>query len=283
MPSNAATIQPDAIAHGHHVCGLYESRAEQEELFAEFVRAGLSRGERVRCVVHQTPPDELLEWLAADGVDANGALDVVSSTESYLLDASFDPDRMAARLHGAIDEALAAGFNGFRVAGEMSWALDAGILGAGRLEAYEARMVEVVAARPAAALCLYDRRRFDEAQSGAAVGLHDGVARLPTVSEDGQLRIHRLDGDGLRLRIAGEADLASSPALAAALGTANGGDVHLDIGRLRFMDLSATRVLAEFGAGMAPSRRFELHGASPSVRRLIDILGTYLARAEVTP
>jgi len=280
VPSYPATIQPDAIAHGHHVCGLYASRAEQEELVAEFVRTGLARGDGVRCVVHDLRPDDLLDWLAADGVPVSEAIEVVPSSDAYLVESAFDPDRMIAVLHEAVDDALADGFRGFRVTGDMSWALESGVMGADRLEEYEARAADVYATRPAAGLCLYDRRRFE---TDGALGLHAAVARLPAISPDGQLRIHRLDGEGLRLRVAGEADLGSSPALAAALAEAVDGDVHVDLTRLRFMDLSATRVLAEFGGSLERSRKLVIHGPSPSVRRVIDILGPYLACAELSP
>lgn len=100
------------------------------------------------------------------------------------------------------------------------------------------------------------------------------------MSAHGLLRVHRLAGDGsgdVWLRVAGEADIAGSDVLADVLAApAGGGDVHLDLARLRFMDLSGLRPLA----ALARQRQVVLHHPPRSVRRLADLIDT---RVELAP
>ena len=288
MPPNAATIPVDAIAAGHHVCGVSDSDAVQQELLAEFVAAGIAHGERVACFPDAVGPDDVLDDLASAGVPvgeaiAAGDLVVIPARESYLSELPFDPERMIASVRALIDDALAAGYRGMRVAGDMSWgARD--IDGAERLEEYEAAVGSVFADRPAAALCQYDSRSFDAARLGTLRDLHDHRARVPAVSDDGVLRVHRLAGaspDDVWLKLAGEADLASSAALETALDelAREAGAVHLDLGRLRFMDLSGLRPLTR----LAREHRVVLHHPGPGVRRLVQVLDGYVSGVEVVP
>jgi hypothetical protein len=68
---------------------------------------------------------------------ARGQLAVMPAADSYLSELPFDPERMVSSLH-ALDDALADGYRGLSVAGEMSWAAP-GVRGAERLEEYDER------------------------------------------------------------------------------------------------------------------------------------------------
>lgn len=79
---------------------------------------------------------------------ARGQLVVAAAKEPYLRELPFDPDRMVASLHPAVDEALADGFDGFRVTGDMCWgARD--VPAAQLFEDYEECVNEVLTTRPA--------------------------------------------------------------------------------------------------------------------------------------
>jgi hypothetical protein len=274
----------DAIDQHHHVCALLASDAEREELLVEFARPGLERGERVWCVTEDVRDTQ--DALARGGIGvgealAAGRLRVLAAHDAYLAASPFRPPDMIATLHDAVDDALAAGCTGFRVAGDMSWAAG-GASGADRLEEYEAEVDEVFLARPAAALCQYDRRRFDGERIDALRALHRDVARVPVVSGDGALRVHRLHGsDGVWLRLAGEADVSSAAALAAALDDLPGTpeDVHVDMLRLRFMDVSGLRPLG----ALAARRPVTLHHPPAEVRRLAELLGRRLPPLTIAP
>ena len=263
---------------------MLASDAEREELLVEFARPGLERGERVWCVTEDVWATE--HELARGGIDVGeaigaGRLRVLSPRDAYLAATSFRPADMVGTLHDAVDDALAAGFHGFRLAGDMRWA--AGARGGERLEEYETRVDEVLRARPAAALCQYDWRCFDGERLDGLRALHRDVARVPMVSGDGTLRIHRLDvRDGaVWLRLSGEADVSSAGALEEALDdlAATTGDVRVDMTRLRFMDVSGLRPLGV----LAERRRLVLHHPPAEVRRLVELLGVRLPPIELVP
>lgn len=81
--------------------------------------------------------------------------------------------------------------------------------------------------------------------------------------------------DGLRLR--GEIDAHTAPSLRTALTerlAAVTGDLRLHLGAVSFMDSSGLRVVVDAtGAARAGGRDLVLVGASPTVRRLIEISG----------
>jgi len=279
MATHSATIPVDDIGQGHHVCGVFERDAERHEVLIEFVEAGLRGGERVWVFSDARPGEDVAAILADAGVDVAGAtasraLALVAAEDSYLRELPFDPERMVAALHVAVDEALADGHTGFRVTGDMGWAAR-DVLGADRLEEYERAVEDVFASRPAAALCQYDSREFPHERVTGLCGRHPHVAQRPAVSENELLRVHRLAEPGW-LRVSGEADLSGAELLRDEVARTEG-DVHLDVRRLRFADVCGLRPLAD----LARDRRLVLHEPPASVRRVLTLLKPSLPRFEL--
>src|SRR5581483_8981825 len=54
---------------GDHVCTLYSTREEQMAAAVEYIRGGLSRGERCLYVVGEHTPDEFRTGLREAGID----------------------------------------------------------------------------------------------------------------------------------------------------------------------------------------------------------------------
>jgi len=101
---------------------------------------------------------------AAAGLDVTkeakrGALRLMTQRDTYLRSGVFDPQLMIALLGSALDEALADGFTGLRVTGDMTWALGPET-DSDRLIEYEALLNNFFPGSQALALCQYDRRRF---------------------------------------------------------------------------------------------------------------------------
>jgi hypothetical protein len=86
------------------------------------------------------------------------ALHLLESNDTYV-QGGFDPEQTMRVFSEAIEQALNDGFNGFRAAADMSWALTIGN-GTDSLIAYEALLRMLFSASPATGLCLYDRRRM---------------------------------------------------------------------------------------------------------------------------
>jgi len=94
------------------------------------------------------------------------------------------------------------------------------------------------------------------------------------ISEQPQvgLRIDAL-GDGNRLSVAGTLDATTSARLENALRPllATGTDVHLDLSRLIFADVSGATVLATSAQRLPDGRRLVLERPPRQLRRIIDL------------
>lgn len=170
---------------GDHVCALYTTRDEQLFAAAEYIRAGLARGERCLYVVYEHSPDEFRAGLRSVGIDvdaeeARGALLLITKHEGHLHGGTFDPDKMISMLHGAVKDALNAGFAGLAAAGDMSWLLD-GAEGSERVAEYEARLNEFYPSSRALGLCLYNRTKLPPAS------IDHGIATHPHIRIDGDI------------------------------------------------------------------------------------------------
>jgi hypothetical protein len=149
---------------GDHVCTLFSSREEQLRAAIDYIRGGLSRGERCLCFCGEQAPDEFRAELRAAGIDADaevrrGALVLITKREGHLRGGSFKASRMIDMLNGAVSDALKAGFAGLCVAGDMTWLLD-GAPGSHEIVEYEALLNHFYSSRQALGLCQYNRNRL---------------------------------------------------------------------------------------------------------------------------
>jgi hypothetical protein len=153
------TAEPASrLDRGDHVCAFYRGRAERDELLVPFLADGLEAGHRCLAVVDSGTPEELVA-----AVGAAEGLSVLASGGVYLPGGAFDMDTMLDFYAAALDDVAKESADGcIRTAGEMSWATY-DVPGAADLLAYEARVNQVLATRPSAAIsmCLYDVERFD--------------------------------------------------------------------------------------------------------------------------
>lgn len=159
--------QISALKQGDHVCPIYDSEAEQLGAAVPFVKEGLARGERCLYVADDCSAARILQALAAAGVDVEreqdrGSLRLLTKRQSYLPSATFEPQEMIRFLRWEEADALAAGFAGLRVAGEMTWALGPETTSE-RLIEFEALLNRFLEGSRSVILCQYNRNRFDPA------------------------------------------------------------------------------------------------------------------------
>jgi PAS domain S-box-containing protein len=155
------------LKHGDHICLIYENTVEQLAVAVPFIKEGLARGERCVYVADDRSVEAIAQALATAGVDVahereRGGLWLPTKQETYLKGGKFDPQAMIDFLRRAQTQALADGFAGLRVAGEMTWALGPEI-GCDRLIEYEALLNDLLANSRSTMLCQYNRARFDAA------------------------------------------------------------------------------------------------------------------------
>jgi anti-anti-sigma factor len=87
------------------------------------------------------------------------------------------------------------------------------------------------------------------------------------------------DGDGVRITLEGELDIASAPALESALRGSVNGDAPserrvVDLRGLTFMDSSGLRaILSANGAARRDGWKLQIVAGPPAVQRIFDICG----------
>lgn len=154
---------------GTHLCGLYETPAERDEMVYGFLHEGLRTDDVLAFVVS---PDKRAEFVStwtrrfsSDPQVAAGALpQLLSPHDLYFPDGSFSPWAMEAGLAGFYETSQRDGRRCIRSGADMDWALER-VPGVEHLMAYEARLNLVMPGKPWFTICLYDLTRF----SGATI------------------------------------------------------------------------------------------------------------------
>src|SRR5260370_26190186 len=81
------------LESGDHICALYVSQAERDQIMLPFLRAGLRAGDKCFCVVDSSPTSQVLEDLG-DDVEPKEALsrhqlELFTAAETYLRTSPF--------------------------------------------------------------------------------------------------------------------------------------------------------------------------------------------------
>ena len=152
------------VTSGSHLCLVYDSVEEQLAAVVPYVKAGLARGERCVYIADDRSVAEIELALSRAGVDVahelrRGALLILTKRDAYLRSGVFDPNAMIAFLHATTEQAVAQGFTGLCVTGEMTWAQGPEI-GNERLIEYESMLNHFLPGSRAHAVCQYNRKRF---------------------------------------------------------------------------------------------------------------------------
>jgi KaiC/GvpD/RAD55 family RecA-like ATPase len=118
------------LRDGDHACILFGSDEEHRIVVAQFLADGLRSGQRVMNIACAHSPATMRSYLARAGADperseATGQLTILEGKDAYTPSGAFDPDAMVAMLTQTVAAAVAAGWNGMRGSGDMSWAADA--------------------------------------------------------------------------------------------------------------------------------------------------------------
>jgi hypothetical protein len=172
------------MQRGDHACVIYSAGPDLIAVVAAYLHEGLRAGER--CWYAACSPRErsdLTFALQARDIDvteaeARGSLRLMTAADMYLADGIFDPERMLQELNAAILDSVHDGFTAFRVAGEMSWALEPKP-GTDRVIEYESLVEMLLRASAAQGLCVYH-------------------SCMPAALLDGALTSHPLAGAGGR-------------------------------------------------------------------------------------
>ena len=149
----------EQIGPADHVCTLYEQRDEEVAIAVSYIRAGLDRGELCVCVVDDGG-ESIFDGLVYAGVDVHAEMRKgrLAFFERPLAQGLQTVD-MLDKIEQFAIESRKAGYAGFRIVGEMSWALDGDLKALAEFEA-RLNLNRVWERHACAGLCQFDLRRF---------------------------------------------------------------------------------------------------------------------------
>jgi hypothetical protein len=148
----------------HHICLIYDSDEQRQEIVSAYLTAGIKEGNIVRYFADKTTPDEIHAWISEKGGELreDDSFRIVRAENAYYPSGSFVPRQVLDNAVSRYATARQAGYTGSRVSGEMSWVLR-GISGSDRLLEYEVGLNMIHDDFPHVGMCQYDARLFDGA------------------------------------------------------------------------------------------------------------------------
>jgi len=153
---------------GTHICGLYETAKERDEIIFGFLCTGYPEGDlQLYCPVERNAGDFYRDFGAccpecADHLHDSNHFDLQSAKDLYYPNGMFDPRHMDKALNDYYLCSQSKGTRNVRATAEMSWALEA-IPGVEYLMAYEARLNYFIPGKPWISICMYNITKFSGA------------------------------------------------------------------------------------------------------------------------
>jgi anti-anti-sigma regulatory factor len=263
---------------GDHAWFSYSSREEQEQVVGTFLRDGLMTADKVIYLTDADPRDlpglRTSRDLDPETYLRTGQLAILRRTEVCMTAGVFDPGRMVASLEDVLARAERDRFRGVRVTADMTWAIRQRS-GRDRVLDCEAGLDAAIApSTTAMAICQVDRRSCTHDELTALKETHEVLVGADPDFDDGVLTITRtFSPRGLHLK--GELDGARHTVFAEALHavTALGGDIHLNVRDLRFIDLGALSMMAGAAMRMAAHGSLILDDPSPDLTEVVQLVG----------
>lgn len=177
------------FSSGDHLCCIYREHNEQMAIAIPYLVNGLENNEKCLYVVDESTADEIIQEFKKAGCDIGRYIDsgqfvILTKLDAYLRDGTFDPDSMISLIRKAETDALAQGYGGLRVTGEMTWVLTAAP-GVDRLIEYEAKLNHFFPGSKTTALCQYHEPRFepnillDVIHTHPVVAIHGNICTNP--------------------------------------------------------------------------------------------------------
>jgi hypothetical protein len=154
-----------ALEPGDHICALYVSQRERDQIMLPFLRAGLRAGHKCFCVVDSSPTSQVLKDIGDDAATlaslSDHQLELFTAGETYLRTRPFSTEGILDFLRENVQVAAAEGDYAFsRITGEMPWALHDLPDEREEFFRYEAELNRFAPQYPQAILCLYDLGHF---------------------------------------------------------------------------------------------------------------------------
>jgi len=180
---------------GTHFCLFYETREDLLSLLIPYFKAGLKNREFCLCVASEPVIAEEAERALRQAVPDfqryldQGQIEIISHLNWYLQDGDFDPMRVRQGWIDKLEQGLALGYSGMRLAANVSWLKRADW---DRFAEYEGQLDDVFGKLPILAACAYSLTLCSAADMLDVTGHHQfAVARRHGIWE-------RLEGPELQ-------------------------------------------------------------------------------------
>jgi hypothetical protein len=220
-----------------HVCWGFDDGAAFRAAAVSFLDAGLELGQRVWYV--GAPDDGVYSALTGA---RPGARALVPVDGQYVTE-TVDPGAQVRVYATAVEDAVAAGFTGLRVATDVTDL----VRQPAQLDAftrYEHRVDHLMADSPFSAMCAYHREVLGAGALAELASMHPAATAAATT-----FRLYASSSPGCAAAIGGELDLASGVLLQLVLDRAElvpvDGELVLDASELTFVDAARLAVIAD--------------------------------------
>jgi hypothetical protein len=193
---------------GTHVCGLYETERERDEIVMGFLHQGdLENDLQMYCPAERTREDFIDAYErnyphCSGHVQNPDKFNLFSAKELYYPNGLFSPISMDQGLNRFYEASQKQGKRNIRATAEMIWAVEA-IPGIEHLMVYESRLNYFIPGKPWISICLYNLTRFSGAMIMKVLQTHPFtisggvIAKNPYFQNpDDWLRIHAPDFQG---------------------------------------------------------------------------------------
>ena len=164
-----------------HSCCLYHTNEEQATIVTRFLHRGLTRQEKVLCIINPWDSGGFLKARAFSHDDVNlasairnGQLTFPTTTDTYLQTTPFNPEYMIQTLHQETVQAIQEGYAGLRVTADMTWTLHHNVP-LHTLLTYEMQIDAFLRQHPCMGLCRYDRFHFSQTILEDIVPIHASI------------------------------------------------------------------------------------------------------------
>lgn len=270
MRAHGPVTVASGLARDSHVCWVYDDPRDLAAAARQYLANGLARGEQLLCVGDDSIEAVVAALPDADRLRERGVLTVLRLADAYAVGAAIVPEEQYDFYAAQAADALAAGFTGLRVVGEVS-ALVADPAWVPEHLRWE-HLADDLIARGAglSALCAYRADRVDAETLADLESVHPLVRARPGGAP------FRLFFDRGRLALAGTLDAFGADRLERVLARTHvtGPVVTLDLRALDFADARGCATVAAYATRLA-GHSAELHvvGAPPVFRRVWGVLG----------
>ncbi len=154
---------------GVHICGLYETEAERDEIIFGFLHEGaLQKDLQLYAPCERSESDFIKEYgkrysTCKGHVHDEALFSLYNAKSLYYPDGTFSPEAMDTGLNAFYESTQSNGKKNIRATAEMVWALEA-IPGVEHLMAYESRLNYFIPEKPWISICLYNLNKFSGSQ-----------------------------------------------------------------------------------------------------------------------